>query len=117
MEKLKESFKRQGLRYSFLKRNDHLSVFGVSGTYTDKILHYEVMLIRIRDDQYGHREAIPSDDQFGKSKSDRHFQNIDEALAYFDEWTANLMQGVEENAEKVVSYQQMERPSLLHKSE
>ena len=91
MEKLKESFKRKNLRYTLLKRNDHLAVFGVSGTFTDKILHFEVFLIRIRDDKYGHREALPLDEQFGRSKPDRHFQNMDEALSYFDEWTVKLM--------------------------
>lgn len=91
MEKLKESFNRQKLRYTLLKRDEKLAIFGISGTFTDSILHYEVVMIRIRDDQYGHRESVPSDEEFGKTKPDRHFQKMDEALSYFDEWTVKLM--------------------------
>jgi hypothetical protein len=116
MENLKLSFKRHGLRYSLLKRNDHLAVFGVSGTFTDIILHYEVVMLRIRADKYGHRVSIPSDEEFGKSKLDRHFQKLAEAEAYFASWTARLMQGVIENTEKVVTHHQKERPYILDKS-
>ena len=116
MEKLKETFKRHGLTYSLINRNDHLAIFGVSGTFTVDILHYEVVQIRIRDDQYGYRESVPSDEEFGKTKPDRHFQKIDEALSYFDELTAKLMQGVKEKDDKVVRHQQMENPSSLHES-
>lgn len=104
MEKLKESFSRKNLGYTLLRRNDLLAIFGVSGTFTDDILHYEVVMIRIRDDQYGHRESVPSDEEFGKTKPDRHFQKMDEALSYFDEWTVKLMQGVGEKDEKVVTH-------------
>jgi len=101
MEKLKKSFRKHGLSYTLLKRNDRLCIYGVSGTYTDKILHFEVMKIRIRNDQYGHREVIPSDEDFGRGKLDRHFQNRDAAEAYFDRWTANLMSGVQEKGKVV----------------
>lgn len=104
MEKLKESFNRQKLRYTLLKRDEKLAIFGISGTFTESILHYEVVMIRIRDDQYGHRESVPSDEEFGKTKLDQHFQKMDEALSYFDEWTVKLMQGVGEKDEKVVTH-------------
>lgn len=74
-----------------IKRNDILCIYGVSGTYTDKILHYEVMLIRIRNDKFGHREVVPSDDEFGRTKPDRHFQTLLDAEAYFTLWTSNLI--------------------------
>jgi len=117
MEKLKESFRRHGLSYTLIKRNDKLCIYGVSGTYTDNILHFEVMLIRIRDDQYGHREGIPSDEEFGKSKRDRHFQKLVEAEAYFARWTASLMQGVKEK-DKVIPKRchWRTRPAILDKN-
>jgi hypothetical protein len=102
MEKLKENFRRHGLSYILVKRDDDLAIFGVSGTYTDKIIHYEVILIRIRNDKFGYRETVPSDEEFGKSKSDRHFQKSVEAEAYFVSWAANLMQEVKEKVEEVV---------------
>jgi hypothetical protein len=104
MERLKGSLKRHDLRYKLLKRNYCLAIFGISGTFTDKILHYEVVIIRVRNDQYGHREVIPSDEEFGKTKPDRHFQKLVEAEAYFASWIARLIQGVEAKAESVVAY-------------
>ncbi len=105
---IKESYKRHGLSYTLIKRNDLLCIYGVSGTYTDKIIHYEAMLIRIRKARsiagknLPETEAILSDEEFGKSKPDRHFQKLVEAEAYFDSWTANLMYHVKGKAEKVV---------------
>jgi len=101
MEALKEIFKRHGLSYTLIKRNDLLCIFGVFGTYIDNIVHYEVMHIRIRKDRFGHRESIPSDEEFGKTKPDRHFQNLAEAEAYYTSWTAKLIQGVREDMKKV----------------
>ena len=43
MKKLKESFKLNGLPYTLLKRNEVVALYGIGGTYTDKILHYEVV--------------------------------------------------------------------------
>jgi hypothetical protein len=42
MKLLKESFKLNGLQYTQLKRNDVVALYGISGTYTDEILHWEV---------------------------------------------------------------------------
>ncbi len=102
MEILKKSFRRHGLSYVLIKRNSHIAIYGVSGTYTDKILHYEVINIRIRNDRYGLRESIPSDNEFGKAKPDCHFQNMDQAMLYFDEWTTKLLKVVEERDQEVI---------------
>jgi hypothetical protein len=60
------------------------------------------MMIRIRNDQYGKREAVPSDEEFGRTKPDRHFQKLVEAEAYFATWTSNLIEEVSENVKNVV---------------
>lgn len=92
METLKENFKKYGLSYTLIKRNDLLCIYGVSGIYTDKILHYEVIRIKMRNDKYGYREAIPSNEEFGKTKNtDCHFQKLEEAEAYFASWYAKLL--------------------------
>ena len=91
MNTIKENFKRHGLSYTLIKRNDKLCIYGVSGTYTDKILHYEVMLIRIRNNEYGHREAIPSDEEFGRTANDLHFQTLEDAERYFASWEARML--------------------------
>ena len=115
MNKLKQSFSRHGFIYSLLKRNDMLCIYGVSGTYTDSIIHYEVMLIRIRIDKYGNREAIPSDEEFGKSKPDCHFQSLSEAEEYFDRCTSKLIQGVKGKVKVIPKYHQRVKPAILDK--
>lgn len=50
MKKLKESFRLNGLPYTLLKRNDVVALYGIGGTNTDEILHYEVDIIYIRKD-------------------------------------------------------------------
>jgi len=115
MEKLKENYRRKELSYTLQKRNDKLCIYGVSKTYTDKIAHYEVMAIRIRIDKYGNREAIPSNEEFGKSKPDCHFQNLAEAEEYFDRWTAKLMQGVKEKVKVVPEYHPRVKTTILDK--
>ena len=115
MKMIKETLRRHGLSYTLIQRNIFVALFGVSGTFTDKILHYEVVFIRIRNDKYGHREVIPSDEEFGRTKPDRHFQNIDDALLYFAEWTARLMQGVEGKDKKVIPFHPDKTTSILHK--
>jgi hypothetical protein len=110
MDSLKKSFRRHGLNYKLLVRNHHLAIYGVSGTYTDKILHYEVVFIRTRKTRsvagknLPEAEAIPTDEQFGRSKPDRCFQKFAEAEAYFTNRTSNLMYHLKEKAEKVVIY-------------
>ena len=99
MKKLKESFSLNGLPYTLLKRNDFIALYGIGGSYTDKILHYEVDIIYHRKDKYGIREHITKNEGFGRDSS-RCFISKDLALRYFDELTSelreerNLSQGV-----------------------
>jgi hypothetical protein len=74
------------------------------------------MFIRIRNDKYGHREVIPSDDEFGRGKLDRHFQNRDAAEAYFDRWTANLMSEVQEKGKVLLKYCRKSKAGILNKN-
>ena len=95
MRKLKESFRRNGLLYTQVKRNESVALYGVGGTYSDMTTHWEVCKINIRKDKYGERESIPTNEQFGRDLS-RCFNNEKSAFNYFDELTArlNLSQGV-----------------------
>jgi len=111
MKILKEHFRLNGLPYTLLKRNDKVALYGIGGTYTDEILHWEVDIIYIRKDKYGEREAKPSNGQFGRDRS-RCFANEQLALEWFDKLTAELYQGVQkvvsgvgENIEAIVEYQ------------
>jgi hypothetical protein len=95
MKLLKESFRLNGLQYTLLKRNDAVALYGIGGTYSDRTSHWEVCKIYIRNDQYGERESIPNNEQFGRDLS-RCFINYNSALKYFDELTTKLklLQGV-----------------------
>ena len=95
MKTLKTSFKLNGLPYTLLKRNEVVALFGVGGTYTNMISHWEVCKIYIRKDRFGERESLPTNEQFGRDLS-RCFNNYKSALRYFDELTTrlNLLQGV-----------------------
>jgi len=116
MKTLKSSFRLNGLPYTLLKRNEVVALYGIGGTYTDKILHWEVCKIYFGKDQFGEREAIPTNEKFGRDPS-RCFNNEESALRYFDELTVKLnklnlcqgvpkvVTGVEENIEEVSEYQ------------
>jgi len=90
MKQLEESFKLNGLQYTLLKRNDVVALYGISGEYTDKILHYEVDVIYTRNDKYGEREAIADNENFGRDRS-RCFKNEKLELEYYDKLTEELM--------------------------
>ena len=105
MKRLKERYRLNGLPYTLLKRNDVVALYGIGGTYTNEIILYEVCKIYIRNDKYGIREAIPSNERFGRDLS-RSLKNFESALKYFDELTTKLklsqeghkvVSGVEEN--------------------
>jgi hypothetical protein len=64
-------------------------MYGIGGTYTDEILHYEVCKIYIRNDRYGIRESLPSNERFGRDPS-RSFNDVESASEYFDELTSRL---------------------------
>jgi hypothetical protein len=107
MKLLKEHFRMNGLPYTLLKRNDKVALYGIGGTYTKEILHWEADIIYIRKDKYDERESIPKNDDFGRDRS-RCFMNKELALKYYDKLTLILSQrvvksiaGVEENVKIV----------------
>jgi hypothetical protein len=94
-----------------IKRNDKVALYGIVGTYSDKISHWEVDVIFRRKDKYGERETIATNEQFGRDRS-RCFRDEKMALSYYDELTAKLYQGVlkvisgvDQNAEVMPEYQ------------
>jgi len=89
MSTLKAKFRLNGLPYILLKRNDVVALYAIGGTYTGEILCYEVSRIYIRNDKYGLRESIPSNERFGRDGSSS-FNEIESATEYFDEFTARL---------------------------
>lgn len=111
MKTLKTQFRMNGLPYTLIKRNDKEALYGIGGEFTNEILHREVDIIYIRKDQYGVREAIATNEQFGRDRS-RCYMNEKLALERYDELTAELYQGVskvvsgvKENGEVVPEYQ------------
>jgi hypothetical protein len=116
MDKLKEHFKMNGLPYTLLKRNEVVAMYGIGGSFTDEILHYEVDIIYIRKDKYGEREHIAKNDDFGRDRS-RCYSNKQKALKYFDKLTIELMNernlsqgvpksvaGIKENADVILEF-------------
>jgi hypothetical protein len=106
-----------GLPLTLIKRNEIVALYGIGGTYTDEILHYEVDIIYTRKDKYGEREAIAKNDDFGRDRS-RCFNSKEQADKYYEELTAELMMerilsqgvvksiaGVQENVEVMPEYQ------------
>ena len=92
MKTLKTQFRLNGLPYTLLKRNEVVALYGIGGTYTDEILHWEVDIIYIRKDKYGIREHIATNEQFGRDRG-RCFANEQLALEWYDKLTAELYQG------------------------
>lgn len=92
MKTLPEQFRKNELPYTLIKRNDVVALYGVGGTYTDKILHYEVCEIYHRPERMiqgrtiGAGEGLPTDERFGRDLS-RAIVSREEALKYFDEVT------------------------------
>lgn len=107
MKTLKTEFKMNGLPYTLLKRNEVVALYGIGGTHTEEILHWEVSKIYIRKDKYGIRESLPTNEKFGRDLS-RCFMNREMAFRYFNTLTdilklgkgvAKVVTGVEENNE------------------
>lgn len=92
MKTLKEQFRMNGLSYTLIKRNDKVALYGIGGTYTNDILHWEVSKIYIRKDKFGIRESLPTNEKFGQDLS-RCYMNKEKALRYFDKLTDLLKQG------------------------
>jgi hypothetical protein len=93
MKPLKTQFRMNGLPYTLLKRNGVVALYGIGGTYTDEIHHWEEPKIYIRKDKYEIREHIAKDDDFGRDRS-RCFMNEKLAFVYFDKLTSDLSQGI-----------------------
>ena len=117
MKTLKTQFSLNGLPYTLLKRNEVVALYGIGGTYTNEILHYEVDIIYIRKDKFGEREHIADNENFGRDRS-RCFIRKDLAYEYYDELSAELrmermlsqgvlkvIAGVGDNAEVIPEYQ------------
>ena len=117
MKILKTHFRLNDLPYTLLKRNEVVALYGIGGTFTDKILHYEVDVIYIRNDKYGIRESIAKNDDFGRDRSMCYNSKV-QAEDYFDELTAELrmerilsqgvpesIAGVGQNTEVIPDYQ------------
>jgi hypothetical protein len=111
MKLLKTTFRLNGLPYTLSKRNESVALYSIGGTYTDEILHWEVDIIYIRNDKYGVREHIATNEQFGRDRS-RCFATRKLALEWYDKLSAELYQGVpkvvsgvEANTELVLDYQ------------
>jgi len=92
MNTLKTQFRMNGLPYTLLKRNEVVALYGLGGSYTDEILHWEVSKIYIRKDKYGIRESLPTNEKFGRDLS-RCFMDKEKAFRYFDTLTDLLNQG------------------------
>ena len=99
MKKLDESFKLNGLQYTLIKRNEYVALYGIAGTYTDKIINYEIARIKIRNDDYEIREHVAANCDFGLEGS-RCYNDDQKALEYYEELSTtlrkerNLSQGV-----------------------
>jgi len=113
MKILKTQFRLNGLPYTLLKRNEVVVLYGIGGTYTDKILHWEVDKIYIRKDKYGIREHIATNELFGRDRS-RSYRDKKFALEYYDELTTKLktyqgvpkvVSGVQQNDEVISMHQ------------
>jgi hypothetical protein len=84
METLRDRFTKNELPYQLIKRNAVVAMYGVGGTYTDKILHYEVCQIYINKagDRFGQHfpesESLPSNEEFGMDGSE-----LTRSKAYF----------------------------------
>jgi hypothetical protein len=89
MKILKEHFRLNCLPYTLLKRNEVVALYGIGGTYTEEILHWEVDIIYIRKDKYGEREHIAKNGDFGRDRS-KCFMNKELALKYYDELKSEL---------------------------
>lgn len=95
IQKLPNSFSKNGLPYQLIERNDKVALYSVGGTYYPDDKHYEVIrIIHVPEKvvfgkNYPKREALPSNEQFGREGS-RCITDRDQAEAYFMELTEKL---------------------------
>jgi len=95
VQKLKTAFRKNGLSYTLVQRNNTVAMFGVSGTFTNQILHFEVCKIKLvpAGEMFGKsfpaHETIPGNEMFGKEGSAAIVQR-NEADKYFEELTNRI---------------------------
>ena len=95
IQKLKTEFRKNGLSYTQIKRNNVVALYGVSGTFTDKILHFEVCKIKkvpageMFGKTYPEHETIAGNEMFGKEGSQAIVQR-NEAELYYEELTNRI---------------------------
>lgn len=95
IQRVKSEFRKNGLPYTLLKRNEVVALFGVGGTFTKKILHHEVCRIKIvpAGEMFGKtypaHETLPSNEMFGRDGSAAIVKRI-EADKYFEELTQRI---------------------------
>ena len=95
MKTLKETFRKNGLPYQLIKHNEVVALYGVGGTYTDKILHYEVCQIHLRKMHVikgvtlPESEGLPSNKEFGRDKS-RAIVRYGDAMEFFEQLTRRI---------------------------
>lgn len=95
MRKLKDEFKKNGIRYKLIKRTDDVAMYGQLGEYTDDIISIEVFQIVKKDaDERADyaREAVPSNSDFGINYGARAFcgkGKFEEAEAWYESLVRN----------------------------
>ena len=95
IQQLKTEFRKNGLSYTLVHRNNVVALYGVGGVFTDKILHYEVCKIKkvpageMFGKTYPAHETIPGNEEFGREGSSAIIKRS-EAELYFEALTKQL---------------------------
>jgi hypothetical protein len=95
IQRLPDLLAKNDLPYNLIKRNEHVAMYGVGGTYYPNDLHYEVVrIIHVQPKVlFGkvqpEHEALPSNERFGKEGS-RAITERKRAETYFQELTQKL---------------------------
>ena len=95
IQRLKPAFRKNGLSYILIQRNEVVVLFGVSGTFTNKVLHYEVCKVKkvpageMFGKTYPAHETIPGNEQFGRDGSSAIVKRS-EAELYYDTLTKQV---------------------------
>lgn len=95
IKKLPETFNKNGLPYTLIKRNDLVALFGIGGEYYPEHKHWEIVRIYRIPERKPFRRIIPaherisSNEQFGKDGS-ICTNNFERADKYFQEFTKKL---------------------------
>jgi len=95
MKPLKDKFSKNGLPYTLLHRNKVAAVYGVGGTFTDKILHYEVCRIYFNEEHTREDVVIPASESIASNEvfgNDYSFaiKGYKKAMEYY-EWLTTYL--------------------------